>query len=249
LNSTYKDISGKTYLITGASSGIGQAIAIALGELGANIILTGRNLQKLEETASQISSKVTIKHAELTNEDQIMDLIKTIEYADGVCHCAGIVKPYPVKFLKRKHLDEIFQINYYAPVLLTTNLLSNKKLNSGSSIVFISSVSSSFAYKGGAVYSSSKAAIEAFSRNIAIELAGKKIRSNCIKAAMVKTSVFKNSEEFISKELMEKHEKEYPLGVGEVNDVVEAALFLLSDSSSWVTGTTLTMDGGLTVGK
>ena len=245
----YNDLKNKKILVTGASSGIGRAIAIALDQQGATVVITGRNKEKLEATKKEMSASVQSVSVDLVESTQLTALVDAVENLDGVCHCAGIVSPFPVKFLQQKNLDEVFKINYEVPVLLTAELLRKKKLNTGCALLFMSSVSSDFSYKGGAVYAGSKAALEVFCRNVAIEHASKKMRANCIQAAMVKTEVYSQSEEFVSKELMGKHEQEYPLGVGSADDIAHAALFLMSDASRWITGTTLTMDGGLTAGK
>ncbi|MGL4599390.1 MAG: SDR family NAD(P)-dependent oxidoreductase, partial [Bacteroidia bacterium] len=163
---------------------------------------------------------------------------------DGLVWCAGVVNPFPIRFLDEKKLHETFSINYDAVVLTLAGLLKHKKMNRGASLVFMSSISAAHPHKGGALYGGSKIALETFSKTLALELYPQKIRSNCISAAMVQTPMYEQAEEKMSKEEMDKHISRYPLGTGKPDDVAHAAIYFLSDASSWVTGTTLTLDGG-----
>ncbi len=155
---------------------------------------------------------------------------------------------YPVKYLNKKSLAEVQDINFNAPLFLMTNLFKKKKIKRKSSIVFVSSISSNFPYKGGAAYTSFKAALETYSKVLALEFADKEIRSNCIKAGLVDTPVLEETIKNMPKEVFEKHKSSYPLGFGTTNDVANAVVFLLSDASKWITGTNIVMDGGLTAG-
>lgn len=238
-------LKGKTILITGASSGIGQATAILCDSLGANIILTGRNTDTLKETAKQLKNTTKIITADLTNTDQITELVKQCGSIDGLVNCAGIVKPLPVKYIRQKNISEMFDANFSSAVLLCSELSSAKKINDAASVIFISSISSHHPYIGGAMYSASKAALEAFCRAFAIESAGKKIRANVIAPALVKTKIFTETELATSEEEMKNYEAQYPLGFGEPEDVANCIAFLLSPASKWITGTTINMDGGL----
>lgn len=240
----------KTILITGASSGIGAEAAILLANNGATIILSGRNEERLKAILEKLpAGNHKIITAELTDSSDIDSLVQSIKTLDGIVHSAGIVKPFPVKFINTKQIKQLFGINYEGPVLLTSRLFKAKKISNGASIVFMSSISSKFPHKGGALYSGSKAALNAFSKTIALEYAPQKIRSNVISAAMVKTPLFDEAEKAITKEMMDKHGEHYPLGFGEPEDIANAMLFLLSDASKWITGTELIMDGGLTAGQ
>lgn len=242
-------LANKTILVTGASSGIGAQAAISASKQGATIILSARNKTKLAETLSKLEGEHhQIIVADLTIQEEVQQLVEKVKNIDGVVHSSGIVRPFPVKFIDEKHIQEMFEINYNAPVLLMSKLFKVKKMNKSASIVFMSSISSHFAHKGGALYSSSKAALNSYSKTIAIEFSQQKIRSNVISAAMVKTAIFNEAEGVISKEMMNEHGKDYPLGFGEPEDVANAIIFLLSDASKWITGTEIVMDGGLTAG-
>lgn len=243
-------LANKTILITGASSGIGKEVAISSSKMGATIVITGRNENRLKNTFENLQGKNhQYIQADLTNDNDISKIINAVGPLNGVVHCAGILQPFPIKFIQQKQIDTMFKINYNAVVLLTSKLFKHKKILDNASFVFISSISgNSRPYFGGALYAGSKAAIEAFSRGLAFENAGQKIRSNCISPAIIKTPIF---DEYIGTITVDDHikeyEKQYPLGFGEPVDVANAAIFLLSDASRWITGSTIVMDGGLMI--
>lgn len=240
-------LSGKRILITGASSGIGAQTAISVAAMGATVIITGRNKNNLHSTFLKLTGK---GHQEIIADicTEVELIVNNCGQLDGIVNCAGITKHVPIKFLDQKNFDQVFNVNYNAPVFLTNRLFKEKKINQGASIVFISSLASKFPFKGGSYYSGAKAAIDTFSKTIAIEFASQKIRANTINPGMVKTPLLEGAEETISKEAMAEHEKAYPLGFGDTNDIANACIFLLSDASKWITGTNMIMDGGLTAG-
>lgn len=245
----FSDLVGKNILVTGASSGIGNGVAMALLEQGARISILGRNEKKLSEIWDIFPDRVDLHVADLSDVSSFANIVESLSTFDGVFHSAGAIDPFPVGFLNQDKLSTVMDINFSAPALLTSSLLRKKKINRNASIVFMSSVSSQFSYKGGACYSASKAAIEAYSRTLAIEHGRAGVRSNCILAAMVRTPIFMVTETFHGEEAMHLHEKDYPLGFGSVGDISEVALFLLSDASRWITGTSVVVDGGLTAGR
>lgn len=238
-------LKNKTILITGASSGIGKASAFICHELGAHVILTSRREDELKEICNQLKDNSSYVVGDLTQENEIEILVASISNLDGIVHCAGIVKPVPIKFIKKKHITEMFDVNFSSAVLLSSNLLSQKKINSNASVVFVSSVSVNHPYTGGALYISSKGALEAFNKAFALEGSSKKIRSNIVAPALVKTNIWDQITESFTEEDIQKIENQYPLGLGEADDVAKTIAFLLSDMSKWITGTTITMDGGL----
>ncbi len=243
-------VENKTILITGASSGIGAETARLLAENGATLVLSGRNKEKLNEVLQQLPTQEhQVISADLTHEEELEALVAQCPNLDGIVHSAGIVRPFPVKFIGHKQINQLFSINYSGPTVLTGRLFRTKKINAGASIVFMSSISSKFPHKGGALYSGTKAALNSFSKTIALEYASQRIRSNVISAAMVKTPLFDEAQKAISKEMMDKHGEQYPLGFGTPEDISNTMLFLLSDASRWITGTEIVMDGGLTAGQ
>jgi NAD(P)-dependent dehydrogenase (short-subunit alcohol dehydrogenase family) len=239
----------KTILITGASSGIGRAVAEACASNGGMVIVSARNKLELEKTAAGCHNNASIFVADLTIENDIVELSKALPLIDGWVHCTGKVLPVPVKFIQEKHLSDVFAVNYSSAVKLGSALLQQKKLKEHSSLVFISSVSVLHSYFGGAPYVSSKAALEAYAKTLALELAPKKIRVNVLQPGLVKTAIYQSTVEAAMKPgELEQHEKKYPLGIGLPEDVANACVFFLSDASKWITGSSLKMDGGLTLG-
>jgi len=248
MNNTPFHLHNKIIFITGASSGIGRQIALSTAEMGGKLIITGRDKNKLEETLKLLKGGGHIAFiADLNNLEQIDDLIKKLPKLDGVVMNAGISEAYPIKYLTSQKIQETFNVNYNAVVLLMAGITRQKKLIKGASIVFTSSISSSFPPKGGAMYSGSKAAIENFSKVLALEQFQQKIRSNCITPSMVKTNLYEDLEKTVTKESMDTHIKQYPLGVGFPEDVANCAVFLLSDASRWITGTSIIVDGGFSL--
>lgn len=243
-------LNNKTILVTGASSGIGQTTAITLSKLGVNVIITARNAENLNQTLSLMNKGThQVISADLTKDDEILLLGKTVSAIDGWVHCAGKVLPVPVKFIKNKHIEDVFAVNFNSAVKLSAALINEKKLNSNSSVVFISSVSTLHSYFGGSLYIASKAALEGFAKTLALELLSKKIRVNTLQPALVRTPIYTSTiEAAVDDAEMKKHEARYPLGIGEPEDIANTIAFFLSDNSKWITGTCLKMDGGLTLG-
>jgi NAD(P)-dependent dehydrogenase (short-subunit alcohol dehydrogenase family) len=250
MNKTVFRLDGKTILITGASSGIGFSVAEQCAAMGARLIVVGRNEAKLDELIDRLEQGDHQKLIQdLTEERALQNIIDKMPFIDGLVHCAGIVEPFPLSFLSRKKIDHTFSINYYVPVELTALLLKQKKINPGASIVFISSIAAYNSFIGGASYASSKAALEAFARTVALEYASKGIRANCLAPAMVKTKIFDDMARNVERETVEAHLAKYPLGVGLPEDVANASVFLLSPASRWITGITIRLDGGLLLGS
>lgn len=244
MNSPF-DLTGKTILITGASSGLGQQAAISSSMQGATLIITGRDKTRLDETLKRLKGdnhKAII--ADLCYEEQINNLVDQLPKLNGVVYSVGISDLTPAQFLNSEIINKNYKINFEASVLLSTRILRKKRLLKGSSIVFISSISTVYPFAGGAMYISTKAALEAYSRVLALELAPKKIRSNCLRPAFVKTHMLDETAENYSKAVVDKIEEQQLLGLGEPEDVANAIVFFLSDASKWITATNLILGGG-----
>jgi NAD(P)-dependent dehydrogenase (short-subunit alcohol dehydrogenase family) len=171
-------------------------------------------------------------------------LIADLPPLNGIVHCAGIVGPLPSKFITQKEIDKMFSINYNVPVNLTSKILRKKKLLDNASVVFMSTIATKNPYFGGALYSSSKAALEAYSKTLALELISRGIRSNCLLAGLVDTPMIVSpSEKGMQEEALERYLQKYPLGIGAPKDVAATILFFLSDASKWITGTNLILGG------
>ncbi len=237
-------LEGKTIFITGASSGIGRVTAIECSKLGAKVVITGRNTERLQETFDLLEGNGHMQIiADLTNAESLEQLVAEMPQLDGLVNNAGVAQMKLISFLRRSDLDEIFSVNTYSPVLLTKSLIKNKKINKGGSIVFMSSVAAMSSDIGNAVYGMSKSALQAFSGYCALELAAKRIRVNSVHPGAVETNMICNG--VLSEEDRQKDVLRYPLGrYGKPEDIAWAIIYLLSDASSWVTGTQLVIDGG-----
>jgi NAD(P)-dependent dehydrogenase (short-subunit alcohol dehydrogenase family) len=238
------NLTGKKILVTGASSGIGQAIAVACSRMGAMVVITGRNQSRLESTLAQMSSgEHLIVAAELTESENRESLVAKLPKLDGIVHCAGVGSRVPCKSLDQNSIDSVMKPNFEAPVLLQAAVLSQKKINKGASIVFIASRAALCPSMGNAVYSASKGAIMSYAKCLALELSSKQIRVNCICPAMIWTDLILR--DGLSKEEMEVAQLKYPLKrFGQPGDVANLALYLLSDASSWMTGSNIDLSGG-----
>lgn len=237
---------GKTILITGASSGIGGNAAVRISEMGGNVVLSGRDVNRLNEVASKcVQGKTQIVAADISTQDGRDHLANSVPHIDGLVNCVGTVHPFPVRFLDQQKMDQTLNVNFEAPVLMTAAILKAKKINPESSLVYLSSISSFRPQRGAAMYGASKAAIESFVKVLAQELHAQKIRVNSIAPAMVKTPMYDRAEEMVSKDEMDAHVSKYLLGVGYPDDVANAIIFLLSPASRWITGINLILDGGI----
>lgn len=236
-------LNGKTILVTGASSGIGRAIAIACSQQGARVILNGRNQLRLQATLETLSGEGhEAVQADLTNAEQRTFLVESLPQLDGVVHCAGIGSRVLCKMLEEQDVSRMMQANFEAPVLLQAELLREKKIAKEASIVFIASAAATMPSVGNAIYSASKAAIIAYAKCLAQELAARKIRVNCISPAMVWTDLTLVG---ATEEQLREAEQNYPLKrYAQPEDITGAAIYLLSEAASWVTGSNMELTGG-----
>lgn len=244
------ELTGKTILVTGASSGIGQATAIYLSRLGGKIVAVGRDQQRLQDTISRMEGGChTVISFDLNDVDQIPGWMKQVAAVEGplygLVHSAGIVLNRPLKVLSYKNLTDMQRINVDAAIMLTKGFRQNGVCEkSGSSIVYLSSIA---AFKGKpalAGYSATKGALVSLARTLAVELAGENIRVNCLCPGLIETKMTAALDGILPPENLAKLRAEYPLGVGSPEDAAYAVAFLLSPMASWITGTALVLDGG-----
>ena len=237
-------LEGKTILVTGASSGIGQAMAIECSKMGAQLVIVARNEDRLKETYNQLEGKGHLSFiVDLTNSEDLVRLATITPEVDGLVNNAGIGHTSLVRFIKQSDVERVFQTNTFAPIMLTKELLKKKKIKNGGSIVFTSSIAAFSNALGNGLYSASKAGICAYMRSCAKELADKKIRANAICPGMVETKLIRWGA--LSEDDLQKDMEKYPLKrYGRPEEIAFMTIYLLSDASAWVTGTSMVIDGG-----
>ncbi len=238
----------RTILVTGASSGIGRATAIQASRLGAKVILVARNRQRLDETLLELTDgSHSAFSIDLADQEQLHGLIDSLPTLDGAVLCAGKGLTLPVQFCDREHFDDIFNVNFFSTVELLRMLYKKKKVSKGASIVLLASMGGTRIFSGGnGIYGSSKAALDSFMKFAAKEFAARKVRVNSICPAMVDTPLIHRGT--VSEEQLAEDAARYPLKrYGQPTDIANAAVFLLSGASSWITGTSMIVDGGLSI--
>lgn len=239
-------LEGKTILVTGASSGIGKAVAIECSKMGALLIIMGRDKTRLDNVFDQLEGTRHQKAIlDINNQDDVNTFLDNIVSIDGLVHSAGIIHTLPFKFLQKEAFDNVMNTNFFSPAYITNKLIRSKKIRKGGSILFLSSLAGNYiANPGTSMYSASKGAISALSKVLAIELSNQKIRVNCLLPGMVKTEMINTFQKTITDEQLNEDQKKYPLGYGNPTDIAFAAVYFLSDASRWVTGVSLILDGG-----
>ena len=241
-------LEGKTILVTGAASGIGRATAIQCAEMGAKVLLVDLNENGLQETQKIIACEdAEYRALDLTDLEKLTEMVSTLPKLDGVASNAGIVLSLLAKFSEPKDMERIFRINTFSHINLVQQLINQKKLNKGASIVFTSSMSGVYCgLAGGSLYGATKSAILGYTKALAIELAPRGIRVNTIHPGMIETPL--TSGTALSKELLEEDAKNYPLGrYGKPEEIAYSIVYLLSDATVWMTGSQLLIDGGYSV--
>lgn len=239
-------LQGKTILVTGASSGIGKAVAIECSKMGAKVIITGRNIERLNQTFTLMTNtgnNISI-NADLTTEEGIEKIVSVCPQLNGIVHCAGVGDRTLLKMVRQKDLDRVMKANFDAPVLLQRALLKKKLVKPFCSIVFIASRAPYAPTVGNGIYAASKGALIAYSKVLGLELAPQKVRVNCICPAMVWTELIERDAQLTGADYHEK-EKDYPLGrYGKPEDIAYLSIYLLSDAAAWITGSCFDATGG-----
>ena len=237
-------LTGKQILVTGASSGIGKGIALTCAKMGATVIVTGRNVERLKETLGMLpKGEHKAIPADLIRAEDVERLVDELPRLDGLVQCAGVGSRVACKMITQADIDHIMKPNLESPILLQASILSKKKINKAASIVYIASRSANAPTIGNAIYSASKGAIISYARCLALELASRQIRVNCICPAMVWTDLI--IQDGYTKEEMKEAQLKYPLKrYGQPEDIANLAIYMLSDASSWMTGSVADITGG-----
>lgn len=241
-------LEGKTILVTGASSGIGQATAIECSKLGARVVICARNMERLQETFTQLEGEGhTQIIAELTSSEDITKLAEQVPEINGLVLCAGKGLTLPFAFCSREKYDDIFDINFFSTVETLRLLVKKKKLMKGTSVVIVTSIGGVNIFSvGNAIYGASKAALTSTMKFCAKELAPKNIRVNSVNPGMTNTKLIHRGA--VSEDQLKADMEKYPLKrYGEPEDIANGIVYLLSDASSWVTGHSLVIDGGISI--
>lgn len=245
-------LEGKTVLVTGAGSGIGRATSIECSKLGATMVLVDINPDSVKETQNMLANQ-ELNHqyfvCDLTDDAALDNLVSQVPALNGLVNNAGINKLLPPKFINREDIDKIFSINTFAPIFLTQKLLRKKKIVPGASIVFTAALNGVYSSSpANSMYSASKGAINGFMKNLALDLAAKKIRCNSVNPGMIETDIMRQGA--VSEEELEANRKKFPLGRwGKPVEIARAIIYLLSDAAEWVTGTALVIDGGVLLAR
>ena len=245
------DLSDRSILVTGASSGIGRATSIILSQLGARLILVGRSVERLEETLTQMEGQGhRVEPFDLTVTQGIQEWLVALARQEGamrgLVHCAGIRLTRPLRAFSTNRFEELMHVNLTAAIQLTQAFRRRGVFQPPASVVYVSSVMGLVGQPGAAEYCASKGALHSLSRALAVELAPEGIRINCVAPGQVRTEMVEQMEQMLTEEQIGKIKSLHPLGLGEATDVAGAIAFLLADSGRWITGTTLTVDGGYT---
>ncbi|QNH12872.1 NAD(P)-dependent oxidoreductase [Xanthomonas sp. SI] len=234
-------LQGKTVLVTGASKGIGVAVAQTCAAAGASVIVSGRDATRLTATLDSLEGEGhRLFVGDLSEAATLQQLAAQCGAIDGLVHSAGIRGLAPMKLVSESFLKEVMDINYIAPVMLTRHLLARQSIRPSGSIVFLSSIAALTGTVGVGPYAGSKAALLGTLRPLALELARRKIRANALCPGLVETTLITED-----KAWFEENQKRYPLGVGKPQDIALACLYFLSDASSKITGQAVSMDGGI----
>lgn len=244
---TYNPFSldGKTVLVTGASSGIGRAIAIECSKMGARVVITARNEARLQETLGQLAGEGHLMVcADLCDEDSILRLVEALPQLNGVVHNAGMAHRTPCKMVKKQQLEQVMATNFEGPALLQKYLLKKKKIEREGSIVFIASRAPYAPASGNAIYAASKGAMLGYAKCLGLEVAPQKIRVNSICPAMIWTDLVAKDAEQTGEDYQAVQER-YPLKrFGKPEDVAWLTVYLLSDAAQWMTGSQIDITGG-----
>ena len=246
-------LEGKTIVVTGASSGIGRQCAIDCSKMGAMVVLIARNERRLAETISLMDGNGHLSIViDLTDfarlKNYVKDIVGKVGPIDGLINCAGISTTMPLKLMDAQKMDEYFHSNVFSAIELTRHFCQMGNISKkGASIVFLSSIMALAGENGKSLYSMTKGALLSVVRSLACEYARRDIRFNAISPGAILTPINQDLPHMKNPEARAALESKHLLGLGKTTDISNACIYLLSDASSWVTGTNIIIDGGLTL--
>lgn len=245
-------MTGRTVLVTGASSGLGRGCAHLLGRLGTRVVLVARSEDRLRETCAAMEGDGhVVAPFDLNDLDAIPNWMKSIAGElgpiDGLVHSAGIHRLHPLQVSTPANVDELLRINLGAAIALTRGFRQRGVRADAGGVVYISSVMGLVGNRGVSAYAASKGALISMAKSLALELADDGIRVNCVCPGHVETALTERSEEILNNQQVKAIYDMHPIGIGTPEDVANAVAFLLSDAGRWITGQAMVVDGGYTI--
>lgn len=239
------NFTGKNFIVTGASSGMGRQIALELAEAGAKVLAIARRESELQKLQALYPECIVPASLDVCDEEKLENAIKNFVNQfgkiDGAVHAAGISKLTPLRAYDKNEAEQIMDVSFWAAIKLMQIATKVKYSNIGASFLAFSSVRATHTDKGLFAYASAKAAIKTAMKTFAKETANRKLRVNTISPGWVNTNMTSGLEE--THNLTEVSSNSL-LGTGNPKDVSGMVLFLLSDRAKWITGTDVIVDGG-----
>lgn len=242
-------MTGKTVLLTGASTGIGRATAQLLAGLGARVILNGRNETALETTLQLLAGgDHQVAPFDMAQTDElaawVTNLSKQYGYLDGFVHCAGVQITRSVRTFEQSFFDETMHVNLASALAITKGFRQKRDRTKQGSIVLVASIAGLIGQAGNIVYGASKAGLMSATRGLAMELLRDNIRVNCVAPALIATDMAEKTKASMTEAQFQHILDQHPMGIGQPADVANAIAFLLSDAAQWINAVTLPVEGG-----